>query len=148
MPPAPTAMAQPTARNNNASAAVTFKLPILNKGVDVSNIRAQQLRVSQAQMQHRATLDQQSALLKRSWTDFHALSTNMVAGKQNVAARQSLLDRAQSALKVGQYTASQVLDEEEKLLEAELSVIDTQYQQLIKGFEVTKLIGWPLSENL
>ena len=135
-------------RNNAAKAALTLNVPLFSGGSVSSDIRAQQQRVSQARMQYRATLDRQNATLKRAWNEFHALESSLEAAQKNATARRSLLDRAKQALKVGQYTQTQVLDEEDKLLAAELRIIDTQYRQLLKAFEATNLIGWPLQENL
>ena len=137
-----------TSRNNSAQAALTLNIPILTSGSLNSDMRAQQQRISRAQMRYRATLDHQSTTLKRAWNEFHALESSLTAGRENVAARRALLARANQALKVGQYTQTQVLDEEDKLLSAELQIIDTQYRQLVKGFEITNLIGWKLEENL
>lgn len=137
-----------TSRNTSAVAAITLNVPLLSSGSVSSDIRAQQQRISQAQMQYRATLDRQSALLKRAWNEFHALEASLEAGETNVAARRALLARANEALKVGQYTQTQVLDEEDKLLAAELQIIDAQYQRLLKAFEITNLMGWGLQEYL
>lgn len=135
-------------RNNAAKAVVTLNVPLFSGGSVSSDIRAQQQRVSQAQLQYRATLDRQNATLKRAWNEFHALESSLDAAQKNATARRALLDRAKQALKVGQYTQTQVFDEEDKLLAAELRIIDTQYRQLLKAFEATNLIGWPLQENL
>ncbi|NQY82159.1 MAG: TolC family protein [Alphaproteobacteria bacterium] len=134
--------------NTVGTATVTLTVPLLSSGTASSDVRRQQQQISKARLQYRAMLDQQSTRLKRAWNEFHVLDTVLSAEQKNVEARQTLLVRAQKAFEVGKFAVTQVLDEENKLLEAELQVIDTQYNQLLKSYEITNLIGWLLRDNI
>lgn len=134
--------------NTSGSAVVNFSMPIITSGTVNSDIARQKQQISKARLQYRANRDRQQSLLKSAWNEFHALDQTLTALQKNVDARQTLLDRARQAQRVGQFTVSQVLDEEDKLLDAELLLIDSQFQQLSKGHEIINLIGWSLADYL
>lgn len=135
-------------RKNSASAVVTLTAPLISKGTVGVDVARQKQRIHKARLEHRANLDRQQLLLKQAWNEFHAFNSTILAAEKNVAARTALLDRAKYAQQVGQFTTPQVLDEEDRLLDAQLQLIDNEHQQLLKGFEIILLIGWPLRENL
>ncbi len=137
-----------TFENENASVVAQLRLPLYQGGRISSQIRAASLERDQLRLQHRATERDLIARVTRAWHSSLAASRAIEASEQQVEAAQVAFDGAEQELAVGLRTTLDLLDQEQELLDAKLSLIQANRDHYIAVHQLLAAMGALTPETL
>lgn len=123
------------------SGVATVTMPILTQGVVGSRVRAAIAGQQQAEFLIEATRRSVDQQVLTSWNQTIASRDQVVAGERAVVAGQSALEGVRRGFAEGFRSNFEVLDSEQRLLNAQLIVANAQYTRYVNQANLLAYVG-------
>jgi len=123
------------------SATVTISQPIFAGGVNHSNIRVAIEQNNSDQIRIEIVRRQIVQDLAQAWSGMTSSQANEVSGREQVRSASLAFEGAQEEYKVGKRTTVDVLVAQEKLRDAELSLVQASHDAYVSQADVLRVAG-------
>ena len=127
--------------NTSGSIALTLTVPLFQKGQDDSNIRKYQSQMLQSEMQLRDEKENLEILIANTFKDYKISESKMNSNRIIIQSIETSLNSLNEEFNIGTKTISDLVDEEEKLLNANVNYLDSKKNYLINYFKLKSLDG-------
>ena len=128
-------------RDTSLSALAQATVPLYQGGRASSGVKQAQLGFSQARLQTQNAERQIRAQIAQSWFTTLAAERAIVASERQVEAAEIAYEGAQEELAVGVRTTLDVLDQEQQLLDARLSLISAERDYYVAYHQLLRAMG-------
>jgi outer membrane protein len=128
-------------RDTNAGVRAEVRIPLFSSGLLSSRTRQARLDVDRTRLETRALERQVTQRTTQAWHNVLAAREAIQASTSRVDAARVALEGAQQELAVGTRITLDVLDQETELLEAQLSLVDSQRQAYVAVHELLAAMG-------
>lgn len=128
-------------RDTNFAAGIELSFPLFDSGLLQSRTRGAQLDADRARYERMAVERQIAAQVTSAWHQVVAAREEIRASASQVAAAEIALEGAKQELAVGERITLDVLDQEQELLEAQLSLIAAQRGAYIAAHQLLTAMG-------
>ena len=118
-----------------------LRIPLLTGGLTGSQVRSAEHARTRLSFQTRAAERQLERQVSQLWGQLDATKRSLEASKTQVEAAESALTGVELEKKVGTRTTLDVLDAEQELLNAQLTVVQAQRNLDVIGFQFLTLLG-------
>ncbi|MHA1189297.1 MAG: TolC family outer membrane protein [Alphaproteobacteria bacterium] len=132
--------------SSDASIGGRVSIPIYQGGAVSARVRQSKETLAQRQIEVDVSRDRVRAATVASWGALEAARAAITSATAQVEASSIALNGVQEEQKVGQRTTLDVLDAQQELLDARVSLVLTQRASVVASFAVMSAIGW-LNEN-
>ncbi|MCI4646499.1 MAG: TolC family outer membrane protein [Hyphomonadaceae bacterium] len=123
------------------SALARGSIPLFQGGLVSSQVRSAKLRREQARLQVQAAERDLRAALAAAWYGYQAAERAIEASERQVEAAQIAFNGARQELSVGTRTTLDVLDSEQDLLDARLSLVNAERDAHLAAYQILALTG-------
>lgn len=127
---------------------LNFSVPLYESGITYSQVRQRK----QIRMQRRIQIDETRAVVRQAVVQtLEALNTaraTIEARRAQVAAAELALDGVIQEAQVGARATIEILDAEQELLNARVSLVDAERNEYVAGFSVLQSVGRLTARNL
>lgn len=127
--------------NTSGSVALTLTIPLFQKGQDDSNIRKFNSQVMQAEMKLEDEKENLEILIFNTFKDFKINQSQMNSNKIIIKSIETSLNSLEEEYRLGTKTISNLVEEEEKLLNANVNFLNSRKNYLINYFKLKSLDG-------
>ncbi len=128
-------------RDSNMSAVAQGRIPLMSGGLIRSQVRSAKLQRSQAKLQIASIERQLRAQVAQAWYGYEAEQRAIDASARQVEAAQIAYDGAKEELAVGVRTTLDVLDQEQQLFEARLSLVQAERDAYVAAHRLLRATG-------
>jgi outer membrane protein len=144
------AYAQQVAQDNSLSASIVAQLtvPIYQGGAAYAQIRQAKETAGQRRIEAEVTRDQVRASVISAWGNLDSAKANVQSAQAQVAATEVALTGVREEARVGQRTTLDVLNQQQELLNARVSLITAQRDRVVASYAVAQAIGRLTSQSL
>ena len=125
--------------NNSFGISVNFS--IFKGGTQYNNIKVAKLSANQAMYSYYGVLRDTREAVINLWNNIKAQNSAITAAKKAVHANQIALNMVNEAQKLGSKTTLDVLDQEQKLLQAKLKLINARSQYIVLIYNLLSYLG-------
>ncbi len=123
-------------------------VPIYQQGLETSQIRQSKLNAGKARLDIEAARRDVSEQALSSWERLQAVRATIVANEEEVRAAEIALDGVQQEELVGQRTVLDVLDAEQELLDAKVSLVRAMRDETVARYDLAAAIGSLTAQDL
>ena len=127
--------------NTSGSVAITLTIPLYKKGQDNSNIRKYQSQKIQSEINLQDSKDDLSILIANTYKDFKINESKMQSNLIIIKSIKTSLSSLQEEYEIGTKSINDLIEEEEKLLEANVNYLDSKKHFLLSYFKIKSLDG-------
>ena len=127
--------------STSASIALTLNIPIFQKGQDNSDIRKFQSQMLQKEMNLIDFQNELEILIANTFKDFKVNQSKMESNKIIIKSIETSLSSLQEEYNIGTKTITDLVDEEEKLLNAKVNYFNSKKDYLLNYFKLKSLDG-------
>lgn len=127
--------------NTSASIALTLTIPLFNQGKDNSNIRKYQSQILQSEIQYLDEKENLEILILNIFKDFKVNESKMKSNSTIIKSIETSLNSLREEYNIGTKTISDIVDEEEKLLNANVNFYNSKKDYLLNYFKLKSLDG-------
>lgn len=127
--------------STSASIALTLSIPIFQKGQDDSDIRKFQSQMLQNEINLLDFQDDLEILIANTFKDFKVNESKMQSNKIIIKSIETSLSSLQEEYNIGTKTITDLVDEEEKLLNAKVNYFNSKKDFLLNYFKLKSLDG-------
>ncbi|MEL7482211.1 MAG: TolC family outer membrane protein [Pseudomonadota bacterium] len=127
--------------DRSVSAFAQARIPLYQGGVARSQVRSAKLERAQAQLNIEAVRRQTIANVSQSWASYQAALIGIEASRRQVEAAEIAYEGGQEELSVGVRTTLDVLDQEQDLLEARLSLVQSERDAYVAASQLFRAMG-------
>lgn len=127
--------------NNSASAVVSLSVPLYQGGDVASQVREAKETLGQRRIDLDAARDSVRQAVISSWGSLDAARAQITAANALVTAQQLVLNGETEQRKVGQATTLDVLNAQQTLLNARVSLVTAQRDRVIASYALLAAIG-------
>jgi len=138
----------PDSRYLNGSVIGTISVPLYEGGAVYASVRQAKEQLSQAQLQADLAREQIRAGVVSTWGNFQNTKFVIDANKSAVRAAEIALNGVREEAKVGQRTTLDVLNAQQTLLQARVSLVTSQRDQVVNSYSLTQSVGRLTAERL
>lgn len=124
-----------------ASAVARLTVPIYEGGQVYSQVRQAKEQAGQAQLQADWVRDQVRAAVLSSWGELEAARAQIEAAQAQIDAAETALSGVREEARVGQRTTLDVLNAQQELLTARVSLIQAQRDRVVASYSVVQSMG-------
>jgi outer membrane protein len=128
-------------RVTDMTLSATVTVPIYQQGFETSQVRESKLSAAQAlsliEEARRGAIEQASS----AWETYRAIIATIAAIREEVRAAEIALDGVQQEELVGQRTVLDVLDAEQELLDAKVSLVRAERDETVARFDLVAAVG-------
>ncbi|MBV9079309.1 MAG: TolC family outer membrane protein, partial [Methylobacteriaceae bacterium] len=128
-------------QNFNAQIVGQLSVPIYSGGEVYARVRQAKETVGQRRIEAEATRDQVRAAVITSWGALEAAKANIQAAQAQVTAAEIALTGVREEARVGQRTTLDVLNQQQELLNARVSLITAQRDRVVQSYAVVQSVG-------
>lgn len=125
----------------SASIALTLTIPLFKQGQDDSNIRKYQSQILQAEMKLQDEKESLEILISNIFKDYKINESQMYSNIVIIKSIETSLNSLKEEYDIGTKTISDLVDEEENLLKANVNYLDSKKNYLINYFLLKSLDG-------
>src|SRR6185437_15286525 len=125
----------------NASVLGTLTIPIYQGGADYSLIRQAMETLGQRRLDLATTRDQVRQNVVQSWGLLDAAKANIEATQAQVQAAEIALNGVREEARVGQRTTLDVLNAQQELVNARVSLVSAQRDRVVASFTLLSAVG-------
>ncbi len=129
------------ARDTEVAAIVRGNIPLWTGGQVASEVRSARLREHQARLDVQQLEREVRANIASAWYGYIAAERAIAASQRQVEAAEIAFDGATQELAVGTRTTLDVLDSEQNLLEARLSLVSAERDAQIAAHRLLQIMG-------
>ena len=127
--------------NTIASIALTLTVPLFQQGQDDSNIRKYQSQLLQAEMLLQDEKENLEILISNIFKDYKISQSQMNSNIIIIKSIETSLDSLKEEYDIGTKTISDLVEEEEKLLKANVNFLNSKKNYLNNYFKLKSLDG-------
>jgi len=127
--------------STSASIALTLNIPIFQKGQDDSDIRKFHSQMLQNEMNLIDYQNELEILIANTFKDFKINQSQMKSNKIVIKSIETSLSSLQEEYNIGTKTITDLVDEEEKLLNAKVNYFNSKKDFLLNYFKLKSLDG-------
>jgi TolC family type I secretion outer membrane protein len=135
-------------RSDGASITARFSLPLYQAGGVSARIRAAKQTHSQRRKELDAAIRTVIASATRAWEDYQTAVAQIKAFSAEVRSATIALEGVRQEAQVGSRTVLDVLDAEQELLDARVSLVRAQRDEAVSTFSVRQQIGTLVASKL
>lgn len=128
-------------RDESVTALLTATVPLFERGVVKSQVRQARLERDQARFELENARRQIRASIAQAWYGRIAAEQSIAASDRQVAAAEIAYEGALEELEVGTRTTLDVLDQEQDLLEARLSLVEAERDFYVATGQLLNAMG-------
>ena len=125
----------------SGSIAITLTIPLFKKGQDDSNIRKYQSQMLQSEFNFQDSSDELQILIEIAYKDFRISESKMKSNLIIIKSIQTALTSLQEEYQIGTKTITDLIIEEEKLLNANVNYLNSKNDFLLNYFKIKSLDG-------
>ena len=125
----------------SGSIGLTITVPLYNKGQDDSDIRKYQSQKLQAEIQLQDQKDDLSILISNTYKNFKINESQMKANLSIIESIETSLSSLKEEYAIGTKTITDLVEEEEKLLNANVNYLNSKKEYLLNYFNLKSLEG-------
>nr|WP_321525612.1 TolC family outer membrane protein [uncultured Cohaesibacter sp.] len=133
---------------NSASITGALNIPLYSGGANHSKVRAAKETLGQARIQLDLARAQIRAGIMSAWASLQASIPSITAAQAQVKAARLATQGVIEEQKVGQRTLLDVLDSQETLITARISLVQAQRNRIVASFAMASATGNLSAENL
>ncbi len=130
-----------TQRDTSVSAVAQGTIPLLSGGLIKSQVSSARLRRDQARNQIDVLERQIRAQVAQAWFGYDASLRSIEASSRQVDAAEIAYEGAKEELAVGVRTTLDVLDQEQQLFEARLTLVQSERDAYVAAFRLLRAAG-------
>ncbi len=134
--------------SSSASITAQLTIPIYQGGFEYSQVREAKETRSQALLQVDSIRQQVRAAVVSAWGALQSATASITSAQAQVKAAQIALDGVREEAKVGQRTTLDVLDSEQILLDAKVSLVNAESDRVVASYALMSAIGALTAQNL
>ncbi len=135
-------------RTTSASITAQLSIPIYQGGFEYSQVREAKETRAQATLQIDSARQQVRAAVVSAWGALQSATASITSAKAQVNAAQIALNGVREEAKVGQRTTLDVLDSEQTLLDAKVSLVTAESDQVVASYALISAIGRLTAQSL
>jgi outer membrane protein len=128
-------------RTDNYTAKVTLSVPLYQSGSVYSRLRSARQTASQKRRQIDAARRSATETAARAWETLQTSRARIQSFEAQIKASEVALEGVQREASVGSRTVLDVLDAEQELLDAKVSIVSAQRDEAVAVFELKSAIG-------
>jgi len=128
-------------REFTASAIVQMNVPLYQGGAEYALIRQSKENVTQQRQNLEMTRDQTRANVVQSWGQLEATKAQVSSAQAQVAASEIALNGVREEAKAGQRTTLDVLNAQQALVNARVSLVQAQHDRVVASYSVLNAVG-------
>ncbi|MFL2510537.1 MAG: TolC family protein [Alphaproteobacteria bacterium] len=125
----------------SGSIGLTITVPLYNKGQDDSDIRKYQSQKLQAEIELQDQTDDLSILISNTYKNFKINESQMKANLSIIESIETSLTSLKEEYTIGTKTITDLVEEEEKLLNANVNYLNSKKEYLLNYFKLKSLEG-------
>ena len=125
----------------SGSIGLTITVPLYNKGQDDSDIRKYQSQKLQAEIQLQDQKDDLSILISNTYKNFKINESQIKANLSIIESIETSLTSLKEEYVIGTKTITDLVEEEEKLLNANVNYLNSKKEYLLNYFNLKSLEG-------
>ena len=125
----------------SGSIALTLTIPLFQKGQDNSDIRKYQSQKLQAEMKFEDEKENLEILISNTFKDYLINREQMKSSEIVIRSIETSLNSLKEEYEIGTKTITNLVEEEEKLLNANVSLLNTKKNYLLNYFKLKSLDG-------
>ena len=125
----------------SASLALTLTVPLYQKGQDNSNIRKYQSQMLQSEIELQDEKENLEILISNTYKDFRISKSQIDSNIIIIKSIETSLNSLKEEYDIGTKTISDLVEEEEKLLNANVDLLDSKKNHLLNYFKLKSLDG-------
>ena len=125
----------------SGSIGLTITVPLYNKGQDDSDIRKYQSQKLQAEIQLQDQKDDLSILISNTYKNFKINESQMKANLSIIQSIETSLTSLKEEYTIGTKSITDLVEEEEKLLNANVNYLNSKKEYLLNYFNLKSLEG-------
>ena len=125
----------------SGSIGLTITVPLYNKGQDDSDIRKYQSQKLQAEIQLQDQKDDLSILISNTYKNFKINESQMKANLSIIESIKTSLTSLKEEYAIGTKSITDLVEEEEKLLNANVNYLNSKKDYLLNYFKLKALEG-------
>ena len=130
-----------TIESYNASLLGTLSVPIYQGGAEYSLIRQAKETLGQKRLDLDTARDQVRQTVVQSWGQLEAAKANIDATQAQVQAAEIALDGVRQEARVGQRTTLDVLNAQQELVNARVSLVTAQRDRVVASYTLLAAVG-------
>ena len=124
-----------------AAAVATLTVPIYEGGEVYARARQAKETVGQRRLEADATADQVRAAVVSAWGQLESAKASIIAAQAQVQAAETALAGVREEARVGQRTTLDVLNAQQELLNARVTLITAQRDRVVASYAVAQATG-------
>ncbi|GJD48466.1 Outer membrane efflux protein BepC [Methylobacterium crusticola] len=118
-----------------------LNVPLYQGGAEYAAIRQAKEQVGQARLTAELNRDSVRAAIVTAWGNLEAAKAQVIASQAQVQANEVALNGVREEARVGQRTTLDVLNAQQELLNARVSLISAQRNRVVGSYQVVQTIG-------
>jgi outer membrane protein len=128
-------------RRSSASVVGSVSVPLYEGGEVTSRVRAAKETVAQRRLEVDVSRDAIRAGIVAAWGQLEASKAQILAAQAQVQASEIALNGVREEAKVGQRTTLDVLNAQQELLDARVTLISAQRDRVVASYQVMQAVG-------
>ncbi|MBJ6131543.1 TolC family outer membrane protein [Ochrobactrum sp. Q0168] len=133
---------------NSASVGIGVTIPIYTGGRTSAQIRQSKEQLGQARIEVDVVRDQVREAIGSAWSQLEAARASVKANRDGIAAAQLALDGVIEERKVGQRTTLDVLNAQNDLTAAEISLVQSEHDVVVASYALLNATGRMTSKQM
>ena len=125
-----------------------LSVPIYQQGYETSQVRESKMSAAKALQDVEAARRSVTEQALSAWETYQSVVAAIVAIREEVRAAEIALDGVQQEELVGQRTVLDVLDAEQELLDAKVSLVQAERDETVAKFELISAVGGLTARDL
>ena len=118
-----------------------MRLPIFNQGRNIADLRNARASTRQARAELNSTRLSIEEAVTRSWRQLAEAENKRIAAKQGIAAAEQSVKGLQMEYEAGQRTVIDVLDGQRDLVQAQISLSQSEFDVRVSRYELFAATG-------
>lgn len=135
-------------RNRTYQLSAQLNVPIYQQGLETSQVRASKMSAAQALLEIEEARRDAIEQALSAWETYRSVVATIGAIQEEVRAAEVALEGVRQEELVGQRTVLDVLDAEQELLDANVSLVRAERDETVARFELVAAVGALTAQNL
>lgn len=131
----------PILRTFSASAAAQVNIPVYQGGAEYALIRQNKETLAQQRLVLDQVRDQTRATIVQNWGQLQAAKAQIASAQAQVTASETALNGVREEARVGQRTTLDVLNAQQALVNARVSIVTAQHDRVVASYAVLAAVG-------
>ncbi len=133
---------------DSVTGSATLSVPLFAGGLNSSRTRAARATASQARLQMRQIERNVREAVANAWSGYDSARAQIVSTSEQVRANEIAFEGVEEEARVGLRTTLDVLDAEQELLNARLTLVQAERDAYVAAFRLLQAVGRLTAEEL